>query len=63
MIGKLIVHQATRDEAISCMLRALSELRIEGIKTTIPRQLDILSHPAFAEHSVDTTFIERTWKS
>jgi acetyl-CoA carboxylase biotin carboxylase subunit len=63
MIGKLIVHQATRDDAIRTMQRALRELRIEGIKTTIPRQLDILSHTAFAEHTVDTTFIERTWKS
>ena len=49
MIGKLIVHQPTRDEAIRCMQRALRELRIEGIKTTVPRQLDILSHAAFAE--------------
>jgi acetyl-CoA carboxylase biotin carboxylase subunit len=63
MIGKLLVHQPTRDQAISCMQRALRELRIEGIKTTIPRQLDILSHQAFADHTVDTTFIERTWKS
>jgi acetyl-CoA carboxylase, biotin carboxylase subunit len=34
MIGKLIVHQPTRAEAIACMQRALSELRIEGIHTT-----------------------------
>jgi acetyl-CoA carboxylase biotin carboxylase subunit len=62
MIGKLIVHQPTRDEAIGCMLRALGELRIEGIKTTVSRQQDILSHAAFKEGSVDTTFIERTWR-
>ncbi len=61
MIGKLIVHQPTRAEAIQCMLRALRELRVEGIKTTAPRQIDILSHPAFQEGRVDTTFIERTW--
>ena len=36
MIGKLIVHQPTRDEAISCMQRTLNELRIEGIRTTVP---------------------------
>ena len=36
MIGKLIVHQPTRPEAIACMKRALAELRIEGIKTTDP---------------------------
>jgi acetyl-CoA carboxylase biotin carboxylase subunit len=61
MIGKLIVHQPTRAEAIQCMLRALRELRVDGIKTTAPRQIDILSHPAFQEGRVDTTFIERTW--
>lgn len=63
MIGKLIVHQPTRDEAIQCMKRALKELRIEGVKTTVPLHLDILNHPAFGEGRVDTTFIERTWPS
>jgi acetyl-CoA carboxylase biotin carboxylase subunit len=61
MIGKLIVHQPTRQEAIHCMKRALAELRIDGIKTTIPRHREILEHPAFTEARVDTTFIERTW--
>ncbi len=59
MIGKLIVHQPTRQEAIDCTLRALRELRIEGIKTTIPIQQTILQHPAFLEGRVDTTWIER----
>ncbi|MEX0585020.1 MAG: acetyl-CoA carboxylase biotin carboxylase subunit [Pirellulales bacterium] len=61
MIGKLIVHQPTRGEAINCMLRALSELRIEGVKTTASIHREILSHTAFAEARVDTTFVERTW--
>ncbi|MBX7168467.1 MAG: acetyl-CoA carboxylase biotin carboxylase subunit [Pirellulales bacterium] len=61
MIGKLIVHQPTRGEAIDSMLRALYELKIEGIKTTVPRLQEILSHAAFVEGRVDTTFIERTW--
>ena len=63
MIGKLIVHQPTRPEAIACMQRALSELHIEGIKTTIPLQQKILGEAAFQEARVDTTFIERTWPS
>lgn len=63
MIGKLIVHQPTRDEAIASMKRALKELRIEGVKTTVPLHLEILNHPAFVEARVDTTFIERTWPS
>ncbi|HUY33913.1 MAG TPA: acetyl-CoA carboxylase biotin carboxylase subunit [Pirellulales bacterium] len=61
MIGKLIVHQPTRHEAIRTMQRALAELRVEGIKTTVPRLLDILNHSAFVDGNVDTTFIERTW--
>jgi acetyl-CoA carboxylase biotin carboxylase subunit len=61
MIGKLIVHQPTRGDAIGCMLRALGELRIEGIKTTAAIHREILSHTSFAEALVDTTFVERTW--
>ena len=45
------------------MKRALRELRIEGVQTTIPLHLKILDHPAFLEARVDTTFIERTWPS
>jgi acetyl-CoA carboxylase biotin carboxylase subunit len=60
MIGKLIVHQASRGEAISCMQRALAELRVEGIHTTIPIHQEILSHSAFVEGRIDTTFVERT---
>jgi acetyl-CoA carboxylase biotin carboxylase subunit len=63
MIGKLIVHQPTREEAIACMKRALGELRVEGVKTTVPLQEKILNHDAFINHQVDTTFIERTWKT
>ena len=63
MIGKLIVHQPTRREAIACMKRALSELHIEGVKTTIPIHRKILDNSAFNESNVDTTFIERTWQT
>ncbi|MFT5523128.1 MAG: acetyl-CoA carboxylase biotin carboxylase subunit [Pirellulaceae bacterium] len=63
MIGKLIVHQPTRREAIQCMLRALDELRIEGIKTTVPFHKEVLHHSDFVEGLVDTKFVERTWTS
>lgn len=59
MIGKLIVHKPTRAEAIACMIRALDELRIEGIKTTIPFHKKLLSHTTFVEGMVDTKFVER----
>jgi acetyl-CoA carboxylase biotin carboxylase subunit len=59
MIGKLIVHRPTRNEAIATMLRALDEFRIEGIKTTIPFQKRVLQHSTFVEGMVDTKFVER----
>jgi acetyl-CoA carboxylase biotin carboxylase subunit len=61
MIGKLIVHQPTRAEAIACMQRALAELRVEGIHTTVPLHQEILGHSAFVEGRIDTTFVERTF--
>ena len=61
MIGKLIVHQPTRAEAIACMIRALSELRIEGIQTTVDFQLEVLRHSDFFDHKVDTGWVERVW--
>ena len=59
LIGKLIVHQPTRAEAIACMLRALDEFRVEGIKTTIPFHRRLLQHSVFVDGWVDTTFVER----
>ena len=61
MIGKLIVHQPTRAEAIATMQRALAELRVDGIYTTKPIHQEILSHSAFVEGRIDTTFVERVF--
>lgn len=63
MIGKLIVHQPTRAEAIACMLRALDELRIEGIQTTASFHKKVLQHSEFVEGWVDTSFVERVFLS
>jgi acetyl-CoA carboxylase biotin carboxylase subunit len=61
LVAKLLVHQASRNEALACMRRALLEFQVEGIKTTIPRHREILNHSSFIEGQVDTTFIERHW--
>src|SRR5437763_3796847 len=60
LVGKLIVWARDRDKAIARMLRALGELEIEGIATTKPADIAILSHPDFvaAEHS--TKWVEDT---
>ena len=59
LVGKLIVHQPTRREAIDTMTRALRELQIEGIRTTVPLHLEVLANSAFHDAQVDTTFVER----
>ena len=47
MIAKLIVTGATREIAIARMKRALAEFKVEGIKTTIPFQQEIIDHDDF----------------
>ncbi|MEE9357293.1 MAG: acetyl-CoA carboxylase biotin carboxylase subunit [Sedimenticolaceae bacterium] len=59
MIGKLIVHQKTREEAIDTMKRALREFKIEPVKTTIPACLEILSHSQYVKGRIDTGFVEQ----
>jgi acetyl-CoA carboxylase biotin carboxylase subunit len=59
MIGKLIVHQKTREEAVATMCRALREFVISPVKTTIPACLNILSHNMYLKNKVDTSFIEQ----
>jgi acetyl-CoA carboxylase biotin carboxylase subunit len=62
LLAKLLVHQPTRAEALAVMRRALAEFKVEGVKTTIPRHIQIFNHSAFIEGEVDTTFIERNWQ-
>ena len=59
MIGKLLVHRRTREEAIATMLRALDEFIVEGPKTTIPIHKAILRHSDFIAGQHDTGFMER----
>ena len=58
MIAKVITHGHTREEAIARMKRALSEFVVEGIHTTIPFHLKLLSHEKFVEGDFNTKFLE-----
>lgn len=58
MIAKLIVWGKTREDAILCMKRALSEFAIDGIHTTIPFHLKLLEHPKFISGDFDIKFLE-----
>lgn len=59
MIGKLIVHRPTREQAIATMKRALSEFHISPIRTTIPFHIQIMDNEHFRRGEVDTGFVER----
>lgn len=58
MVAKLITHGSTREEAIAKMKRALEEFVIEGVKTTIPFHIKLLSHEKFIEGDFNTKFLE-----
>ncbi len=59
MVAKLIVHRATRQEAILAARRALHEMTIEGIATTAPLFEKVLQHSDFINGEIDTSFVER----
>lgn len=58
LIGKMIVWGSDRAEALAVCHRALDEIVIKGVKTTIPFQRRILSHKNFVEGKYDTGFVE-----
>ncbi len=58
MIGKLIVHGETREIAIQRMRSALGEIAIEGIKTNIPLQREILLDGEFTRGGTNIHYLE-----
>jgi acetyl-CoA carboxylase biotin carboxylase subunit len=59
LVAKLVSFDLTRNGAIRVMRRALKELVIGPIKTTIPFHLAIMVDPDFIQGDFDTSFIER----
>jgi acetyl-CoA carboxylase, biotin carboxylase subunit len=58
LIGKLIAHGGTRDEALARARVALSELRAEGIRTNVPLHQAILADPTFCRGGYDIHHLE-----
>ena len=58
LLGKLVVHGATRPEAIARMRRALGELAIDGIRTTIPFHLAVIDEPDFLAGNVSVRYVD-----
>ncbi len=59
MLGKLVVHAPSRQEAIRKMRAALCELVIQGVPENIDQQISILNHPDFQAGNYDTGFLSR----
>jgi len=58
MIAKLIVTAQTREEALIKMKRALEEMVIEGVETTIPFHLKLMDDKQFKSGNFTTAFLD-----
>ena len=58
LVGKLIVWGKDRDTAIARTIRALNEMVVEGVHTTIPADIAILEHPEFVAFEHSTKWVE-----
>jgi acetyl-CoA carboxylase biotin carboxylase subunit len=59
MVGKVIAYGATREQAISRMQIALSEMVVEGIQTNIPLHRDLMVDTRFAEGGTNIHYLEQ----
>lgn len=59
MIGKLITHGSSREIALARMAGALEEIVIDGIKTNIPLQRDIVTDANFIKGGVSIHYLEQ----
>ncbi len=58
MLGKLIVWGADRDQAIRRMKRAIEEMNVGGVRTSLPAALQVLETDEFVTGDFDTHFLE-----
>ena len=58
MIGKIITHGDTRDQALARMRIALSEMVVEGIQTNIPLHRELMVDARFVEGGTNIHYLE-----
>lgn len=63
MVGKIISHGENRANAIAKMRNALVEIIVDGIKTNVELQQDILADPIFQKGSQNIHFLEKKLKT
>jgi acetyl-CoA carboxylase biotin carboxylase subunit len=59
LVAKLVVHGATRAEAIARLRRALAEMVVSGIRTTLPLHQAIVADPEFQAGDYTIHWLER----
>ena len=63
LIAKLISHGANRDQALTRMQIALDELLIDGIKSNIPLQRDLVRDSEFQKGGINIHYLEEKLSS
>ena len=63
MIVKVIVYDRDRESAIRKMISTLGEVVIEGVKTNIDFQYDLLNQPDFQSGNITTDFIPQHYEN
>jgi acetyl-CoA carboxylase biotin carboxylase subunit len=59
MVGKVIAYGASREQAMSRMRIALSEMVVEGIQTNIPLHRELLNDTLFMRGGVSIHYLEQ----
>ncbi|HVV93244.1 MAG TPA: acetyl-CoA carboxylase biotin carboxylase subunit [Hyphomicrobiales bacterium] len=59
LVGKLIVHGASRTECLMRLRRSLDEFVVDGIETTLPLFRTLVRNPAIANGAYDIHWLER----
>ncbi len=57
LLAKVICWGQDRAEAVARMQRALAEMRVDGVKTTIPFHRQLLAHASFRAGTINTRFV------
>ena len=59
MLAKVVVHAATRAEAVASLAATLADARIHGVTTNRDLLVRTLRHEAFGQGATDTGFLDR----